>query len=136
MNLEQQVCALELAKRLKELGVKQKSYFVYAREVLVPEFRYGGYAETRPDIWKLIEPFIYSAFTVSELGEMLPSSDIYPTSDLTFWIAKINSAGDRWQTDILRNGKSLHIDSDKNEANLRAKMLIYLLENSLMELPE
>lgn len=28
MKLEQQVCSLELANRLKELGVKQDSYFV------------------------------------------------------------------------------------------------------------
>ena len=32
MTLEQQVCSLELAKRLKELGVKQESYFVWHRE--------------------------------------------------------------------------------------------------------
>jgi hypothetical protein len=32
MNLEQQVCSLELAKRLKELGVKQDSFFFWKRD--------------------------------------------------------------------------------------------------------
>jgi hypothetical protein len=30
MNLNQQVCSLELARKLKELGVKQESYFWWA----------------------------------------------------------------------------------------------------------
>jgi hypothetical protein len=117
MNLEQQVCSLELAKRLKELGVRQKSYFVYAKEVLVPEFRYGGYAETRPDIWKLIEPFIYSAYTVSELGELIKWKLLYIAGIPDEFMVYIN-------------------DSNDNEADVRAKWLIHLLENSLMELPE
>jgi len=29
MNLDQQVCSLEIAKRLKELGLKQDSYFYW-----------------------------------------------------------------------------------------------------------
>jgi hypothetical protein len=38
--LEKQVVSLELAKRLKELGVKQESYFVWAKFSDNPESWY------------------------------------------------------------------------------------------------
>ena len=60
MKLEDQVCSLEQAKRLKELGVKQEGIFNYLKT--------GGL--------KLSSEFpsflhCYSAFTVAELGEMI-----------------------------------------------------------------
>lgn len=67
MKLEDQVCSLELAKRLKELGVKLESLF------------YWHYWDNR-NTWTLEpagrykdeEPFFF-AFTVAELGAMLPA---------------------------------------------------------------
>lgn len=62
MKLENQVCSLELAKKLKELGVKQKSLFcwVYQDDIERYELVYmPGHH------W-------VSAFTASELGDMLP----------------------------------------------------------------
>lgn len=71
MKLEDQVCSLELAKKLKVLGVKQDSHFVWfdmdgemqiveTLPAMPPQKQDGGFNE-----W-------YSAFTCAELGEMLP----------------------------------------------------------------
>ena len=60
MKLEQHVCSLDLAKRLKELGVKQESLFWWGE--ITKEVHYC----------KAGKPLHISAFTVAELGEMLP----------------------------------------------------------------
>jgi hypothetical protein len=71
--LEKQVVSLELAKRLKELGVKQESLF----------FWMSIKDDDGKDCWAVkygpLETFYgipvdenISAFTVAELGEMLP----------------------------------------------------------------
>src|SRR4051812_36893725 len=68
MKLEQQVCSLELAKRLKELGVKQESlYYWNIRHIWIVLKAIG-----EPYITRKPEDYA-SAFTVAELGEMLPS---------------------------------------------------------------
>ena len=74
MRLEQQVCRLELAKRLKELGVKPESLFVWTT-ITTPE-----------TLWSLdrfeerFDPKLpgtigdeYAAFTVSEPAAMFPA---------------------------------------------------------------
>jgi hypothetical protein len=74
MEVEKQVCNLELAKRLKKLGVKQESAFWWE------QIKVAGKNEWHKD-WTLAfnsysKPYdathIVSAFTVAELGEMLP----------------------------------------------------------------
>jgi hypothetical protein len=69
MKIEDQVCSLELAKRLKELGVKQESYFYWFVLVGIGTARLRN-NEWRPEV-SGEEPI--SAFTVSELMEMLPA---------------------------------------------------------------
>lgn len=65
MKIENQVCALEQAKRLKELGVSQDSYF-----------HYGDHLEGIAETWmhEGNEDTFYSAYTVAELGVMLPAT--------------------------------------------------------------
>jgi hypothetical protein len=63
--LEKQVVSLDLAKRLKELGVKQESVWYWFRDRLILGRGEGGNMQT-----------FTSAFTVAELGEMLPINDI------------------------------------------------------------
>lgn len=74
MKLEQQVVSLELAKKLKELGVKQDGVYYW---VIIPE-KVNQYTQ-RPVEHRLIPakalkgyPYeLYSAFTVAELLNML-----------------------------------------------------------------
>lgn len=121
MKLEDQVCSLELAKRLKELGVKQESLFYWHPE---------DYAARRRDIppkWFLVDskclhPHLRngeacSAFTVGELGEILPKGFSSGFRDI--------SAGFRCTC----RSKTIRAIYGRNEADARAKMLIHLLEN-------
>jgi hypothetical protein len=64
MKLESQVCSLELSKRLKQLGVKQESYFVWSCMAGASKW------EVRED-WANEDSRWISAFTVAELGEIL-----------------------------------------------------------------
>jgi hypothetical protein len=124
MKLEQQVCSLELAKRLKKLGVKQDGVF--------------GYASKRSEKYRLyFDPFtervnlnsVVSAFTVAELGEMLPEEMKNGTS----WEElRIKRDGDEWNVIY----GALWNEEASTEADARAKMLVHLLENKLIVLKE
>jgi hypothetical protein len=122
VNLEDQVCSLELSKRLKELGVRQGSLFFWTS---------GGVA-SRLEALPILE-INYSAFTVAELGQMLPEDYIscktegakFPAIEYKkYWLCYYDLDG--CGSDIMQ--------MEESEANARAKMLIYLLENKLMEL--
>jgi len=130
MTLENQVCSLELSKRLKELGVKQVSLFYWFflnGKWYVSDKDREGYRE------------MVSAFTVAELGEMLPN--YVSTSNcgggrhserVDYLVCENQNAREAW----IRGTRKEYICTDfrdKNEANARAKMLIYLLENELIE---
>jgi hypothetical protein len=132
MKLESQVCSLELAKRLKELGVKQESVFYFYKGSSKPEPLNApdvALQRRQPDVFAA---YYVSAFTVAELGEMLPDS--YFTSRYTdgFSDSHPNKGwhGRNWTT------REFHEGGCKTEADARAKMLIYLLENKLMEVPK
>ena len=129
MKLEDQVCSLEYAIKLKELGVKQESLFYHIGykgcvsgkiyEKLYIVFKDEEYIQPKYQI---------SAFTVAELGVMLPS--------------RIN--GSRLmcmlESDLI-NGRFYSVGYENleyyfmgtNEANARAEMLIYLIENKMIE---
>ena len=106
MKLENQVVSLELAKQLKELGVKQESLFYWTEffggtfEIKHQSFASGGQTGN------------CAAFTVAELGEMLSWQKLY-----------IFNLPDELK-DLVRHGET--------EADARAKMLVYLLENKFL----
>ena len=129
MPLEDQVCSLELSKRLKELGVKQESWSYHAEELVLVEINDDtGHYET--GCWMPVisgkeretEEFriICSAFTIAELGKQLPSNlDEFVRENL----------------DDLN--KELYFDWCNTDhpyynPDLLAKMLICLLENKLI----
>lgn len=151
MNLEQQVVSLDLAKRLKELGVKQESVCYWAERYQLDDIGrkvVGVRFSTNPDFSGTTysyfhEQDICAAFTVAELGEMLP------------WLVEKN--GEMYWSELIKNGpKSLGAKtwevfyktcedetgdveilrdftaSADTEADARAKMLIYLIENKLI----
>src|SRR5690348_2272959 len=70
MQIEEQVCSLELAKKLKELGVKQEGFFRYYTYDLEKYNLIYGYFNSLFPIKEEI-----TAFTISELADM--TSDKY-----------------------------------------------------------
>jgi hypothetical protein len=139
MNLEHQVVSLHLAKRLKELGVKQGSYF-YWRGVTwntpeaktafpVWELRAKNYREEREG-YRTKD--IVAAFTVAELGEMLPQLQFDKKHCVVCSYQFAGTSGYACDIVSVRGGGYLHREMGLTEADARAKMLVYLLENKLI----
>jgi len=124
-EIRNQVCSLNLAKRLKELGVKQESYanWIEADEIGVfPAVQLFELAAFTKPIKKLA-----SAFTVAELGEMLPGK-------FDEWQIATQKEGEQWCC-FASDGNDFvfeYAGEADTEADARAKMLIYLLEHGLI----
>lgn len=137
MNLEQQVVSLELAKRLKEMGVKQESLLWWSQP-------YPKEVDGKPNAWVMSggdEPRVtffktpnsVSAFTVAELGEMLPQGiSSYKNPDKKGeWRALAHR--ELWDREGVTLEGRPFTDAD-TEADARAKMLIYLIEHDLIQI--
>ena len=120
IKLENEVSNLELSKRLKELNVKQESYFTWSKAMDRNAWRIENTqffaVDRRRDI---------SAFTVAELGEMLPI-------DTCSWRNIASRYVCKWTQG--QHQEYEQTEFADTEANARAKMLIYLLENKLITL--
>ena len=123
MTLEQQVTSLELSRRLKELGVKQESLFWWHthEDPQVPQHTDYVFANWENCKWDVAFCDKVSAFTVTELGEMLQL-------DKCEWLvcSKDPISKEFCMTYMKQIAKA------DTEANARAKMLIYLIENNLL----
>ena len=120
MKLENQVCSLELAKKLKELGVKQEGLFKWHSKLdgkgnrVYTEIVYLPIKQMEQD---------YSAFTVAELGEMLPNS----IDKFVMVIMKMNKG--TWVCGYYKDLKEMFYEvGDKILVTAMAKMLIWLIE--------
>lgn len=121
MRLEEQVCSLELSKKLKNLEVKQESLFKwtdragYNSEVILSELAMDGKG--------------VSAFIVAELGALIPGRLQIDRHDNGMWevcrIEKGNTS--RMNETSITKATTL--------ADAMAKMLIHLLENKLIKIP-
>lgn len=140
MRIEDQVCSLELAKRLKELGVEQDGLFYYQNnpyndgqdciDIMIKEVRSknGENNIINVECENDASP-TYSAFTVAELGEILPDAILFHDSNCYIKCQKKDNEYKIYIDHLSR----LVIFFDENEANVRAKILIYLIENGLIK---
>jgi hypothetical protein len=138
MKLKDQVISLDLAKKMKELGFKQESFFyweVYDGPINTPELVTQTYPKT---VQHNMDYF--SAYTVVELGEMLKDVwEIMAGADrheLTTTIDGSNKPYKLWyQSEVgYREESELkgsYVEAE-TEANARADILIYLKENNLL----
>jgi len=162
MKLEQQVVSLELAKKLKELGVDQyeaafkwqKGYF-FIESVSDPKTNKveetgwkvkdnGVMYTTGQEVFKWWYPEVqkieaeqYAAFTSTELGEMLP---LYLKKDADRGISfSVETCGLHIYKAYDNSGWIVHYLHDsisaKTLADAMAKMLIYLIKNGLCPSP-
>ena len=113
--------SLELAKKLKELGAKQESY-CYWRE--------GNKEDQTFRIVTMVccKGGTYSAFTVAELGEMLPDA-------LSIDTMRLDNARKWFWTIFADNEYSIMRREFKGrtEADARAKLLIHLIEEGIIK---
>jgi len=148
MKLEKQVCSLELAKRLKELGVKQDSEYEWEtdrrpskQKPVLKTSSIRGCRRCGAIINGLPRPTIacerFAAFTVAELGQMLPArikgrkylNLVTTKREIPKEHFQIGYAEQDWE-EVVPNTEDC---AAQIEADARAKMLIYLLENDLMD---
>lgn len=126
MTLDNQLTNKELSQKMKELGFPQDSLFYWSKN--------GGHQ------WRIENSYYFkvdkradiSAYTVAELGEMLPMEIEDGKGKLNF---KISNKEDGWSIRYVlaeREGKTIFKFIEKTEADARAKMLIYLKENNLI----
>lgn len=166
MKLEDQCVSLEIARKLKDLNIKQESLFYWGDgEILGKQEEKTIYTNYKGVLsWQTtgcgccgdggeIEE-IYSAFTASELGELLPNyvdtKKEQPFNNFRLYITKFISINDKmehinnfivnyhcdtivFEIDFKRLTKNTY---DPNLANAMGKILIYLIENNLMPIKE
>ncbi len=153
MELKGQCCSVEQAKKLKELGVIQDSLFYHfpnpntdeiKKKNKLPDYNIRLGHEYLPNQINCIKTMVltegfqntFSAFTVAELGIMLP--EYYPS-----WRFKINSKI-KWITTVItknkiKDGKTITTINEFDryeltEAQARASLLIDLLINSVIKI--
>lgn len=133
------MCSLELAKQLKALGVKQDSLFYWVDRGDNALEEYKGIGLIGREVFrqffaKEYDP-IASAYTVAELGEMLPASLRLDSDDVGWFSVKLSvfSKG-RASWRVAYDAPRPHDISERaeTEADARAMMLIYLLENKIV----
>ena len=136
MKPEDQVVNLELSKRLKELGVKQESVFHWV------EGEMGGMSVSQIGVFGWTEKSARcSAFTVAELGEMLPVG-IKPQGTVSSLRIETFGEPKKWRIQYMRfddvgawvnDREPLNPCTDEKEADARAKMLIHLIETGAVK---
>lgn len=131
MKLEQQVASLDLARKLKELGVKQESYWFWGN---FDDLGWQIYdKDTIGEYWGVYKmeelQAVVSAFGCSELSELLPNRYVSYHHSLGFWD----------MCEITNSNQALfgqpHFQNElraDTEADARAKMLIHLIEQKLV----
>ena len=124
MNIEKQCCLLEQAKRLNELGVAQGlSLFFYDCGSGKTSFEFNRSNEIDGMYFDAFS--CYSAFTVAELGVMLPEIDVihwdvHPLSNNNARLKRFYNAEVCYHS----------FGAWSNEAEARAAILIHLLETN------
>lgn len=140
MKLEQQVCSLGLSRKLKELGLRQESAFYWVLVNQTASLHYGFVpaSELKKHWEREVSTEVFAAFTVAELGEMLPKClpnnvnglDLHLCSTYNGTIGlEVGYQDEDFQWKYVQ----MYVQS---EADARAKMLVYLLENKLVTAEE
>jgi len=132
MKLEHQVSSLEPSKKLKELGVKQESLHAYFYCYEITGYSWRLFYDGTPD--GMNERV--AAFTVAELGEMLPHH-------VNYWHFEVRkySSDPTWWCGYYQEGLSGKFESSCYEfesesdslADCLAKMLIHLIEKGIIK---
>ena len=126
MKLQDQCCTFEQAKKLKELGVKQYSVFLWQKSFKNYEIKTS--ISGKPKLWTIYP----AAFTCAELGEICPYEMMtYYSEHLGCW---------NWQLIILSDDLLFEVSDSggeyKTEAEARADCLITSIEKGYITVEE
>lgn len=115
MPKEKQVVSLEIAQRMDKLGIKGESLFCMDS--------YGDIYDRKRDSLDDSEKY-YPAYTVAEMGEMLPK----------FFVSGKEENGGPYfcKDDCVTNKMTNEIIFADSEAKARGLLLCYLKENNLL----
>lgn len=127
MEINKQVCSLDLAKKMKELGFEQDSVFTWVQDTENGEYKLESF---NSDFHGAVHNYwacgrddkehpMFSAYTVAELGEFLKK--------VNFEKSKIKTLPEEFCPRT--EDESLKVTFDQN---FWAKMLIYLKEQELI----
>ena len=126
---KQQVCRLELAKKLKKLGMKQESLFWWA------EYNDGtssliDYKAANKHCRSVLFN-LYSAPTVAELGEMLP---YYIKTSKAYIFLVIKKLPTGWECGYAEIDYTTHFRrTGETLADACGEILVYLWDNNLIQ---
>lgn len=148
--MNKKVTNLELSKKLKELGCKQESEFVYTKTEQSKHFTLRRSGSMSFKFMEKHNVEVYSAFLSCELGELLPQTFHLTRQRRYDDLARIKEGslfhGDVYlystkNSDCWEVGYNSHVIRgfeffEDTEANARAKCLCYLLENDIIDVNE
>lgn len=132
MKMEKLVCSAELAQKLYELGCTQDSAFHWFDSndgwVLIADKNgFHGSFDT------------YAAFTAVEALELLPKEIKFKADEESSYFCElqIHRTEENWWVSYGFIGYVYHEEFDSpNLASAAVRMIIHLVENKLMEVPE
>lgn len=140
MELSKQITSLELSRKLRALGLKQESLFMWSSDSKL-YIRWDLYmVDVEAQVLVKKSYFndaidFYSAFTVAEMGEILRDDK----HAMTQWVDEENEMwcvhceiDDGKMTDT--RGALIHEEKAFTEADARAAMLQYLIEHALIDI--
>lgn len=133
LPIERQVTSLALSRRLRELGVPQESLFYWWVDGQVAHSEQPSYYYVATEGENLPDLDVACAFTVAELGEMLPQYLNFRKGGQNAFL-EINHYKDIWSVGYNDLNGSMHFEKDDPEAEARGLMLEYLLANGLLKL--
>jgi len=146
MKDEMQVCSFELAKKLKELGVKQEGWFWYIKHIGenyhhyvtlgMPHFTFTDHNNLMHEtpIWEIPTWEIFPAYTVAELLDLMPLVNGCPVQLIKGATIDKGIMYCARYDNLQLNYSSIETLPDKNPANALAKMLIMLMEEEHIKL--
>jgi hypothetical protein len=144
MNLLEQVVSLELAKELKKLEVKQDSMFYWIQCGEYINDWSEAFLETKEDVnkYEMNADGQCSAYTVAELGEMLPGEireivGKVPVDPYFLDCGKVDYEHSYYVRYTRHaTGDVIYIMRGRKEADVRAEMLIRLIKERVINVRE
>lgn len=128
MTIENHVTNFDLSKKLYDLGIKRSTLFYWTIGGVVYRGEMPFWTDSN-----------YSAFLVSELGNFIPAMYTNFSHYCNYSIRYGKLQNDKFFISINSPHMQEKIIDDlisDNEADCRAKMLIYLIENGLVKIED